>query len=77
MNIQEISHLLVARRKALAVSQKELAALTGLSLHTIHNLESGCGNPTLQSLLTLIDVLGLTLMLPVKNQLAENGEHHA
>ena len=51
MNIGEISDYIVRRRKTLKISQRELAELSGVSLHSLSNLESGKGNPTLESLL--------------------------
>ena len=69
MNIKLISDVIVKRRKTLAVSQKEVAELAHLSLHSIHNLESGTGNPTIASLLAILDVLGMEVTLSVKDAL--------
>ncbi len=73
MNIQAISNVIVKRRKMLSVSQKELADLAGVSLHSIINLESGRGNPTLQLLLTVVEVLGMKMQLEVKDVFESNG----
>ena len=61
MNIVEISDYIVRRRKTLKISQRELAELSGISLHSLSNLESGKGNPTLESLLKVADTLGVTI----------------
>lgn len=74
MNIQAISNAIVKRRKMLSVSQKELADLAGVSLHSIINLESGRGNPTLQLLLTVVEVLGMKMQLEVKDVLRQMGD---
>lgn len=74
MNIQAISNAIVKRRKMLSVSQKELADLAGVSLHSIINLESGKGNPTLQLLLTVLEVLGMEVQLAVKDVLSQTGD---
>lgn len=74
MNIQAISNAIVKRRKMLSVSQKELADLAGVSLHSIINLESGRGNPTLQLLLTVVEVLGMKMQLEVKDVLSQTGD---
>lgn len=74
MNIQAISNAIVKRRKMLSVSQKELADLAGVSLHSIINLESGRGNPTLQLLLTVVEVLGMKMQLEVKDVLSQAGD---
>ena len=73
MNIQAISDAIIKRRKMLSVSQKELADLAGVSLHSIINLESGRGNPTLQLLLTVVEVLGMEVQLTVKDVLSQTG----
>lgn len=74
MNIQAISDVIVKRRKMLSVSQKELADLADVSLHSIINLESGRGNPTLQLLLTVVEVLGMKMQLEVKDVLNQTGD---
>lgn len=61
MNINEISDYIVRRRKTLKISQRELAELSGVSLHSLSNLESGRGNPTLENLLKVADTLGVTI----------------
>ena len=66
MNVLEIGKMLVERRKVLRITQQELADLAGVSVHTISNLESGKGNPTLASLCAVTDVLGLELVLPIR-----------
>lgn len=66
MKFEGIGLLLAKRRKTLEISQKELALLAGISLHTVCNLESQRGNPTLASLLAVAKVLGLELSLSIK-----------
>lgn len=66
MNIAEIGEYMVKRRKTLGVSQKELAELSGISLHSLSNLEGGKGNPTLESLLKVATTLGVTITAGVR-----------
>lgn len=66
MNVGEIADYIVRRRKTLKISQRELAELSGVSLHSLSNLESGKGNPTLESLLKVADTLGVTITAGVK-----------
>jgi transcriptional regulator with XRE-family HTH domain len=54
------------------VTQETLALLTGVSLRTIKQLEAGKGNPTLETIQKLADVLGLELQLEIKNTSIEN-----
>ena len=54
-----VGDILRQRRLLLGVSQKDCAELTGLSIHTISDIESGKGNPTLDVLEKLFNCLGL------------------
>ena len=55
------------RREMLQVNQEMLAELSGVSLRTLKQFESGKGNPTLKTISNLADALGLELTLKVKN----------
>ena len=63
MNKDEIGRYVVERRDALSISQARLAELSGVSVHTLSNLETGGGNVTLDTLLKVTGVLGLAVML--------------
>ena len=54
------------RREILKITQESLADLSGVGLRTIKQLEGGKGNPTLNTLQEIADVLGLELVLQVK-----------
>lgn len=54
------------RRTILNVTQQTLAALSGVGLRTIRQLESGKGNPCLQTLQQVADVLGMEVCLQLK-----------
>lgn len=64
---QALASSLRERRKALRLDQKDLAELSGVSLHTLINLETGKGNPTLDVTRRILDALGLELVLQVRN----------
>jgi len=51
----------------LNVTQKSLAELSGVGLRTSKQFENGKGNPTLQTIQKLADVLGLEVSLEIKN----------
>lgn len=59
----EISKTLRERRRELGVSQADLARLSGLSLHGLSDIETGKGNPTMETLLKVLQVLGLQILL--------------
>jgi transcriptional regulator with XRE-family HTH domain len=54
------------RREDLKVNQEDLAKLSGVGLRTLKQFESGNGNPTLQTIQKIADVLGLEICLRVK-----------
>jgi transcriptional regulator with XRE-family HTH domain len=65
-----ISKIIWERRRELGVSQADLARLSGLSLHGLSDIETGKGNPTLQTLLKLLNVLGLRISIHPANPTA-------
>ena len=56
------------RRKELGITQPHLAELAGVSTNTLYKLERGQGNPTLEVLNKLAEVLGMELKLVVKKK---------
>jgi y4mF family transcriptional regulator len=54
------------RRKELRITQPHLAELANISTNTIYKLERGQGNPSLEVLNKLAEVLGMELSLTVK-----------
>ena len=54
------------RRKELGITQPHLAEVAGVSTNTLYKLEKGQGNPTLDVLTKLAEVLGMELKLEVK-----------
>ncbi len=66
MHISELGSLIKRRRKTLGINQKQLSELTEIGLRTIKGLEAGKTNPTFKTILTLLDVLGMELMIRTK-----------
>ena len=54
------------RRKILKIRQEDLAEISKVALRTIVSVERGEGNPSLETLLKLADVLGMQLQFNVK-----------
>lgn len=54
------------RRAILGLTQQDLSDYTGLSLRFIKSLEAGKGNPSIQSLDKIASVLGLEIVIKVK-----------
>ncbi len=63
MSPNELGQAIRNRRKLARITQADLADLSGLSVHTLSDLESGKGNPTLEVLSKLCNVLGLEIQL--------------
>lgn len=61
--LDNLSQLLRRRRRELGVTQADLARLAGLSLHGVSDIETGRGNPTLETLLKILDALGLRIVI--------------
>lgn len=66
MTRAELIEFIVNRRKNLDITQTMLADLSGVSLHTLSDLESGKGNPSLDTLMTIAQTLGCELSIDVK-----------
>jgi y4mF family transcriptional regulator len=63
---EDLIKVIKDRREALKVTQENLAELSGVGLRTLKAVESGKGNPTLETLNKLADVLGLELKLEIR-----------
>lgn len=55
------------RRRFLKINQQELADLAGVSINTVVAVERGTGNPQLDTLLSICNVLGLKLVTKLKD----------
>lgn len=62
MTVEQILQTIRSRRHLLKITQGDLAELSGVSLRTIKALEEGKGNPTIELLLKVLNVLGQTLI---------------
>lgn len=54
------------RRSQLGISQQDLAEISEVSIATIKDIERGKGNPSLTTLEKIADVLGMEVMLQIK-----------
>ncbi len=54
------------RREFLQLRQEDLAEMSSITSRTIHQIESGTGNPSIATLEKLATVLGMELVLQVK-----------
>lgn len=66
MHSEKLGKTIKTRREILAITQRDLAELSGMGLRTLKAIENGRSNPTLETLNKLMDVLGLELSIAVR-----------
>lgn len=67
MNTKEIGKIIKKRRLNLRINQLEVSELAGIGINTLVAIERGSGNPKLETLLSVLDVLGLQLNIKLKD----------
>ena len=68
MLVETLGKIIRNRRKELSIIQPHLAELAKVSTNILYKLERGQGNPSLDVLDKLAEVLGMELTLEVKKQ---------
>lgn len=66
MKIEEMGKAMRFRREFLGLRQEDLAGMSGITSKTIHLIETGAGNPSVETLEKLATVLGMELQLKVR-----------
>ena len=61
-----IGTVIKERRALLRISQQDLSDYSGVGISTVKDLERGVGNPSLQTLQKILDVVGMDMVLQVK-----------
>ncbi|MBR3290865.1 MAG: helix-turn-helix transcriptional regulator [Bacteroidales bacterium] len=61
--MEKIGIIIKERRKELGINQQELADLAGVGINSLVAIERGKGNPSLKTLLRILEVLGLEINL--------------
>jgi y4mF family transcriptional regulator len=67
MDYKTIGLTVRERRKSLKITQPTLAALAGVGLNTLVALERGNGNPKIETILAVLDTLGLKIDVTLKD----------
>lgn len=67
MNYRKIGEIIKERRKSLNITQPTLAILAGVGLNTLVAVERGNGNPKIQTVLAILDTLGLKIDVQLKD----------
>ncbi len=62
----EIGKVIKERRALLGISQQDLSDYSGVGISTVKDLERGKGNPSIETLKKILDVVGLEILIQVK-----------
>jgi len=68
MLVKDLGEAIKNRRKELNITQPHLAELAQISINTLYKLEKGQGNPSIDVINKLAEVLGMELILHVKKK---------
>lgn len=68
MLVKSFGESVKIRRRELDITQPHLAELAEISVNTLYKLEKGQGNPSLEVLSKLAEVLGMELIFQVKKK---------
>ena len=63
MKIQEV---MILQRKALGLTQQDLADMYEVAITTIKQIESGKGNPSLSTVEKIMDILGMEVKYEIR-----------
>ena len=63
----DIGKVIKERRALLGISQQDLSDYSGVGISTVKDLERGVGNPSIDTLKKILDVVGLEMILQVKH----------
>ena len=66
MDLADIGNTIKERRKILGVNQQTVSDLSEVAVNTLVSIERGEGNPQRQTLLAILDTLGLQINITPK-----------
>ena len=61
MDLTEIGLAIKTRRATLGVNQRTVSDLSGVAVNTLVSIERGEGNPQINTLMSILDTIGLQL----------------
>lgn len=62
----DVGTVIKERRAVLGISQQDLSDYSGVGISTVKDLERGVGNPSVETLRKILDVVGLEMVFQVK-----------
>lgn len=63
----DIGKIIQERRNELSLKQQDLAEMANVTIKTIYAIENNKGNPTIEVLKKVLDVLGLEINVQIKS----------
>lgn len=67
MDNQQFGKIIQKRRDYLNLTQKDVAEMAGITFKSVSEIELGVRNPSLNTLKSILDVLGLELTVQIKS----------
>ena len=67
VNTKEIGTIIKERRQSLKVNQQTLSELAGVGINTLVAIERGQGKPKIETLLSILETLGLQFDIKLKD----------
>ena len=64
----DVGTIIKERRALLGISQQDLSDYSGVGISTIKDLERGVGNPSLETLKKILEVVGLEMIFQVNRR---------
>lgn len=65
--MEKLGNTIKERRKALSITQRELAALAGVGINTLTKIERGEANPSLRIIMNILNTLGLEMDIRIRS----------
>ena len=62
----KLAEVIKSRRKTLAISQHDLSEMAGVGLATIKDIERGKGNPSMETVTRIMEILGMEIAFKVR-----------
>lgn len=66
MGIEAIGKLIRERRDILGLKQEDLAEISGVAIKTVYAIELGKGNPSIETLMKVLAVVGMEILVQTK-----------
>ncbi len=67
INSNDIGKIVQDRRKLLSINQQDLSEMANVTIKTIYAIENNKGNPTIEVLKKVLNVLGLEIKVQIKS----------